>query len=272
MSMAENVETTKITDLVMSKDVDKDTIMALIGQKDVSTTTTSEKKFLPRLAIEHNTEDDDGKSLPKGQWRVENASGKTIHMKEIVFRPFIRTYMYSVWDQGQQGYSSMTIQAKSFGDKFFDTTGTLKCGKLDRKELDELPANAPERTIQATIKCSQVIYGTVDVKGVAVPHVWYARGSNFMPVSDWLKGLSKQGKIMFYSRATLTTEKAKAGGNHYYKSNIEEKDSVEPTDDDMVLLTSFQGLIDQHNEEVENKYREAKQDFEDMKLVNELNE
>ena len=275
--MAELAVAPSITDLVTAKDIDTDALMAALGQKDLSSSKTGEGggAFLPRLAIEHNTEDDEGKTLPGGQWRIKDESGDTVYSKTVVFRPFLRRYMYSVWDQSEQNYSSMTIQAASFGDSFFDTTGGLKCGKIERKELDQLAADDPARTLQAGIKCSQVLYGTVAASddGVAVPHVWYARGSNFMPVSDWIKTLEKQGKLLFNTRAALSTLRQKYGGNIFYKAKIDVKDYVEfDPKEDVPTLESFMNLVNTHNSQIEDKYREARQDFEDVEVVEALNE
>jgi len=273
MSMTAEIETPSITDLVTAKTIDKETVMALIGQKDVSSTAESNQSFLPRLAIEYSTEDDEGNALPRGQWRLKNSSGQTVYMKEIVFRPFLRRYMYNVWDQTQQNFSSITIQAGSFGDKFYDNTGGLKCGKLSKQELDALPTDDPERTLQANIKCSQVLYGTVDVDGEAVPHVWYAKGTNFMPVSDWIKTLEKQGKLLFNTRANISTIRQKAGGAVFYKAKIDVKDYVEfDSKADVPILENFMSVVNDHNASIEEKYREVRKDFEDVEVVEALDE
>ena len=274
--MAELALAPSITDLVTAKDVDTDALMAALGQKDLSFKEgEAGGSFLPRLAIEHNTEDDEGKALPRGQWRIKDEKGQTVYSKTVIFRPFLRRYMYSVWDQGEQAFSSTTIQAASFGDSFFDTTGGLKCGKIDRKELEKLAFDDPARTLQAGIKCSQVLYGTVAASddGVAVPHVWYAKGSNFMPVSDWIKTLEKQNKLMFNTRAELGTLRQKYGGNIFYKAKIDVKDHVEfSPKGDVPLLESFMDLVNDHNSKIEDKYREARQDFEDVEVVEALDE
>ena len=50
-------ETPSIKDLVTAKEMDTDTLMAMLGQKDLSSTSSeSTKAYLPRLSIEHNTE------------------------------------------------------------------------------------------------------------------------------------------------------------------------------------------------------------------------
>ena len=79
--MAELAVAPSITDLVTAKDIDTDALMAALGQKDLSSSKTGEGggAFLPRLAIEHNTEDDEGKTLPRGQWRIKDESGDTVY-------------------------------------------------------------------------------------------------------------------------------------------------------------------------------------------------
>ena len=44
----------------------------------------------------------------------------------------MRTYSYSVWDNEEGQFSSMTVQAPSFNSEFYDTDGGLKCGRLEQ--------------------------------------------------------------------------------------------------------------------------------------------
>ena len=102
----------------------------------------------------------------------------------------------------------------------------------------------------------------------ATPSVWYARGSNFMPVADWIQTLEKQGKLLFNTRATLSTLRQKYGGNIYYKSKIDVKDYVEfdPTVD-VPILEKFVESVNSHNAYIESEYKEARGDFADAQIV-----
>ena len=265
------VETENLSDLVTADKLDNAAIMQMIGQKSKDDSASLE--FMPKLSIEHNTEDEEGNSLPRGQWKFKDSAGNVCYAKEVTFRPYIRRYMYSIWDNAERTYSSMSVQAASFGDDFFDTTGGLRCGKLGKKELEMLSPEDPERTLQAGIKCSQVIYGTVTSDEVEepVPTIWYARGSNFMPASEWIKALEKQGKLLFNTRALLTTLRQKYGGNIYYKAKIDVKDYVEfAPAEDVPLLEKFMTEINNHNSYVEQAYKESRGAVEDAQLVDVL--
>lgn len=268
MSNLAVVETQSLTDLVTADKADNAKIMALLGQASEAGSTKS-VDFLPKLAIEHNTEDEEGNTLPRGQWKFRDASGQWQHSKEVTFRPFLRRYMYTVWDNAEQSYGSMSIQGASFGDEFFDTAGGIRCGKLNKRDLEGLSSDDPERTLQANIKCAQVVYGMVETDSIeATPVVWYARGSNFMPVADWIKTLEKQGKLLFNTRATLSTLRQKYGGNIYYKSKIDVKDYVEfDPKVDVPILEKFVESVNSHNAYIESEYKEARGDFADAQIV-----
>jgi len=165
MSNLAVVETQSLTDLVTADKADNAKIMALLGQASEAGSTKS-VDFLPKLAIEHNTEDEEGNTLPRGQWKFKDASGQWQHSKEVTFRPFLRRYMYTVWDNAEQSYGSMSIQGASFGDEFFDTAGGIRCGKLNKRDLEGLSSDDPERTLQANIKCAQVVYGMVETDSI----------------------------------------------------------------------------------------------------------
>jgi hypothetical protein len=272
MSNLAVVTTPSLTDLVTADKADTSAIMAMLGQSSDAGSSTKSVDFLPKLSIEHNTEDEEGNALPRGQWKFKDSSGDWQHTKELTFRPFLRRYMYTVLDNAEQTYGSMTIQAASFGDEFFDNSGGIRCGKLGKKELALLDPDDPERTLQANVKCAQVIYGTAETDEIAAtPVVWYARGSNFMPVADWIKTLEKQGKLMFNTRAKLSTLRQKYGGNIYYKSKIDVKDYVEfDPAADVPILEKFVESVNSHNAYIESEYKDARGEFADAEIVEAL--
>ena len=163
----------------------------------------------------------------------------------------------------------MSIQGASFGDEFFDNAGGIRCGKLNKRDLEGLSSDDPERTLQANIKSAQVVYGMVETDSIeAGPAVWYARGSNFMPVADWIKTLEKQGKLLFNTRATLSTLRQKYGGNIYYKSKIDVKDYVEfDPAVDVPILEKFVESVNSHNASIESEYKEARGGFANAQIV-----
>ena len=71
-----------------------DKLKKLIGQSG----DTSTGGGTPRLSINHSTEDDDGNQIPRGFYMIRNSEGKSIFAPKVIYRPFVRTFMYSVWD------------------------------------------------------------------------------------------------------------------------------------------------------------------------------
>tara|TARA_R100001530_G_scaffold22134_4_gene18253 strand:+ start:101 stop:463 length:363 start_codon:yes stop_codon:yes gene_type:complete len=95
-------------------DITEDNLRKLIGQSgDVSS-----GGGLPRLSINHSTEDDDGNSIPRGFFMIRDSSGKSVFAPKVTYRPFVRTFMYSVWDNDLNQFGSQTIQSRSMNDLF----------------------------------------------------------------------------------------------------------------------------------------------------------
>jgi len=227
-------------------DITEDNLRKLIGQSgDISS-----GGGLPRLSINHSTEDDDGNSIPRGFFMIRDSSGKSIFAPKATYRPFVRTFMYSVWDNDLNQFGSQTIQSRSMNDLFYDTSGGLKCGRLAPDRLKALDEHSPEAVLQKGIKCVQVLYGLVTIdegqdatgKPASVKDqesIWYVRGSSFIRISDWVKTLEAQRKLMPTAIAELTTVKGKRGGNIYYGANAKTVKFGKFTKDDQALLLQF---------------------------------
>jgi hypothetical protein len=158
----------------------------------------------------------------------------------------------------------------SLGDQFADTLGTYKCGKLAREQLDSLPDNDPQRVIQSSIKCNQVLYGVVSigegkkadgevVKDLKeIPGVYYAKGVNYTPFSSVLSSLAKQKKPMIRTNLMLSTKRQKAGGNTFFVVGIKMGETVDKLSEaDGNLLKEFSLAIKSINEGVIEKHRVA---------------
>ena len=182
---------------VINKGSEKD-LQKLLGSDDF----TSESK-LARLSVNYATEDSDENTLPRGYYRLYDPDSRnTVFAKDVKFRPFVRTYMYNVWDNEENQFSCRTVQCKSMGDPFHDTSGGEKCGRLSKEEQNALPNDSAILTQQKNIKCVQVIYGLATIEGKNstkedytlenVPAVWYVKGASFIPISDWFKSIDKE--------------------------------------------------------------------------------
>ena len=252
-----------------------DDMMKLTGQ---AADMPTQSKGLARLSINHASEDEEGNALPRGHFSLTTDDG-IFYGEKATIRPFMRTYSYSVWDNEEGQFSSMTVQAPSFNSEFYDTEGGLKCGRLDANELESLPKDSPEWVLQKSVKCNQNIYGVVtledakDKKGKAVekkeiPCVWYAKGANFVPTSDCLKSLHKQKQPMWLTTIGLSSVRKKKGGNIYFQAELTPRGQIADwTEGDDKLMHEFMETVKGYNESIMKKHEEARGDKENFDTV-----
>ena len=160
-------------------------LMKLTGQLD---NTSQEGSVLSRLSINYQTEDENDNPLPRGQFTLK-VDGDSVYAKTATFRPFMRMFAYSYWDNNEEVFTS-SVQRPSLGDQFPDSHGGYKCGKLSREQLEALAESDPQRVIQSSIKCNQVMYGVADMEG---------KKSDGKDVSfvDFFDDISSIGKKLF---------------------------------------------------------------------------
>lgn len=237
-------------------------LMKLTGQLD---NTSQEGSVLSRLSINYQTEDENDNPLPRGQFTLK-VDGDSVYAKTATFRPFMRMFAYSYWDNNEEVFTS-SVQRPSLGDQFPDSNGGYKCGKLSREQLEALAENDSQRVIQSSIKCNQVMYGVADMEGKKsdgkdvslkqIPCVLYAKGVNYIPVATALKSLATQKKPMIRNNLLLSTKKQKSGGNTFFAMDIKIGESVAMSEQDTVLLKEFAAVTKSVNEGVMEKHRTA---------------
>jgi len=237
-------------------------LMKLTGQLD---NTSQEGSVLSRLSINYQTEDENDNPLPRGQFTLK-VDGDSVYAKTATFRPFMRMFAYSYWDNNEEVFTS-SVQRPSLGDQFPDSNGGYKCGKLSREQLEALAEGDPQRVIQSSIKCNQVMYGVADMEGKKsdgkdvslkqIPCVLYAKGVNYIPMSTTLKSLATQKKPMIRNNLLLSTKKQKSGGNTFFAMDIKIGESVTMSEQDTVLLKEFAAVTKSVNEGVMEKHRTA---------------
>ena len=237
-------------------------LMKLTGQLD---NTSQEGSVLSRLSINYQTEDENDNPLPRGQFTLK-VDGDSVYAKTATFRPFMRMFAYSYWDNNEEVFTS-SVQRPSLGDQFPDSNGGYKCGKLSREQLEALAESDPQRVIQSSIKCNQVMYGVADMEGKKsdgkdvslkqIPCVLYAKGVNYIPMSTTLKSLATQKKPMIRNNLLLSTKKQKSGGNTFFSIDMKVGESVELSEQDTTLLKEFAVVIKSVNEGVMEKHRTA---------------
>jgi len=227
---------------------------------------------LPRININYDTETEDGKTLPRGAWKMY-LDGRFIYAEKVTFRPILRTFEYSVWDQESGTFSSKSVQKPTLSGMFPDTTGGNKCGRLTREEEDRLPKDDIAYLNSRAVVCNQVIYGKIsgdfktadgtDVKIEDQPVVAYFKRSGFKPISDFIGGLSKQKKLMQKCEISLTTHRHKNGSVTFWTPVPALEKEVDITDQDKELMGLFAETVKGHNENVMNQHREAVKLFAD---------
>ena len=242
-------------------------IAALTGQE----VSSNESQSLPRFAINHGEEDNEGRSIPRGEFSLKLPDGVTAYAKEAHLRIFFRLFTYSRWDAEQGTFGSQTIQAPNLSADFYDTEGGIRCGRLTKDQADGLAKDSPEMMLHKSVKCNQILYNTVQLVNPVdadgnkvdmpdeVPSVWYVRGSGFMPVSDHIKMIDRQKKIMCTSVNKVTTSRKKMGGNSYYVPVMSTLKYVDIKDSDQELIAKFFETKEASNNKVMGQWREQKE-------------
>ena len=243
-----------------------ESLMEMTGQGAVQ-----ERVGLPRLGINYDTETDDGRSLVRGTWKIFH-NGEMIYADDVVVRPLLRTFEYSLWDaemnEGRGGFSAKSVQKTSFGGQFPDSAGGSKCGRLTRDEENGLDKDDPAYINSRAVVCNQVIYGRItgefknaDGNVVAMdnePMIAYFKRSGYRPVNDFIqKQLTDRKILMHKALIEFTTEKQKNGGVIYWTPKLSFVKEVSGTDTDKALMKDFGDTVNAHNEFVFTEYKNA---------------
>ena len=258
-----------MSDMITMDDLTEENMAKLAAMVGQTETRSNVQQGLPRLAIEQQADNDEGEPLPKGSFRVR-LDNNTVYAKEITVRMFVRYYSYDLWNQQSPEDSIRTVLAPSLSDDFPDTSGGMKCGKLNKQEVEALSTNSLEHAKQKSIKCTQVVYGIItgakdatDTTGEAVdlkgtPFIWSARGSAFMPVANYIREVPSN-KIIFGQKVSIATKRNKNGGITYYTPVFDKPQPVKIVDEDVETLNTFMKDIERWNERVLKQYNERKE-------------
>jgi len=234
-----------------------DDIMKMTGQ---STDSDGPRMGLPRLSINYDSETDDGLQLKRGAWKVWNGSALA-YSDTVQFRPLLRTYEWSVWDQEDKKFSCKSIQKTGLKGEFPDSLGGNKCGRLSKEEEQNLDDKDPRLLLSRSVSCNQVIYGIMDAPdatladGTPAPienmaFVAYFKRSGFVPVREFMESLTRRKVIAQKAVVEMTTEKHKMGSVLYWTPKLSMVKEVGLTDEDKALIKKFTETIKGHNESV----------------------
>ena len=239
-------------------------LMALTGQDDGAI-----KNMLPKLAINYDTDTEDGKSLKKGTWRIQH-QGRFVYSDNAIIRPFMRTFFWSLWDSEQGRSVSSSIQKTVMSGDFPDSVGGNKCGRLPKDEVEALADDDPKVITSKAVNCNQLIYGVVtgtfkDADGEEVildeePAMSYFKRSGFMPVNNFINNITSGSskRIMQKVEINLKTSRLKKGSVTFFVPVLTEHNyRDEITENDKSLMSMFADTIKATNAGIMNQHREA---------------
>jgi len=242
------------------KSGDRAEMMRLTGQADED----QPKQGLSRLNINYDTDTDEGHSLKKGTWKVYY-DGEFVYADSVEFRPLVRTFEWSVWDQEEGKFSSRSIQAPSLDYQFPDTSGGNKCGRMTKSEEEQLGEDHPDTLASRLATCNQVFYAIVNMKGKTAegkdveikdyPVVTYFKRSGFRPAREAIQklGNTPMNEVVF----ELTTKRHKMGSVTYFTPVFTQAKSVRLDGPTTEMLTMFLETIKASNTNILDQHKEA---------------
>jgi hypothetical protein len=243
------------------KSGNREDLMRLSGQADDDTP----KQGLSRLNINYETETDDGHTLKKGAWKVYY-DGEFVYADNVTFRPLVRTYEWSVWDQEEGKFASRSVQAPSLDYQFPDTTGGNKCGRLTKSEEEQLGEDHPMTLASRLATCNQVFYAIISMEGKTAdgrdvkiedyPVMTYFKKSGFRPAREAIEKLGRN-TLMTEVIFELTTKRHKSGSVTYFTPVFTQTGSAELDEASMETMTMFLETIKASNSAVMNQHKEA---------------
>jgi len=244
---------------------DEEALMKMSGQSEQD---SGPRLGLPRLTINYEAETEEGLSLKRGAWRIWNGSA-VVYADKVQFRPLMRTYEWSVWNQEEGKFSCKSVQRTGLSGEFPDTAGGNKCGRLSRQEEEQLPSDDPRVMLSRSVNCNQVIYGVLNAADATLadgtpapveelPFVAYFKRSGFRPVREFIdQQLTRKKILMQKAVIEMGTDKHKNGGVVYWTPKLSLVKEVSISDADKELIKQFAETVKGHNDSVMQEYREA---------------
>lgn len=258
LSVLENTDNS----LEVIKKASREEMMALIGQGE---TEEKPKTGLSRLNINYDTDDDEGNSLKKGVWKIYH-DGEFIYSDKVTFRPMMRRYEWSVYDQELNGFASRSTQEPRLEHQFPDTSGGSKCGRLTKTEETELGEDHPKTLASKLAVCNQVFYALVSMEGKTgsgkvvkldnIPVVTFFKKSSFRPAMEAISKLPK-GVAMNEQIFELTTQRHKSGSVTFFTPVFTPVSTVKMTEKDFEVTALFAQTVNASNNRIMEQHKEA---------------
>lgn len=234
---------------------------------------------LPVLRVNYDAEDDGGGSLPRGRWAMSLTDGTKVYADkraQVIFRPIFVTQQYSHFDSEKGKMVSKSVHFQSWNDEVPDSTGTFKCGKKPKKVREEL--SDAEKALQDKIKLSRVLFGVATFDALrfegdldengnrpatahrveSLPCVLYAKGTNYMPMTNFLDGLTDRKIPMQKVNINITKLILHKNGQVKYWEVVPEfGGEAQVTQEDLDLLRDFAETAKAETDQVLEKFEAA---------------
>jgi hypothetical protein len=203
-------------------------LAAAMGMGGGSSNASSDR--LPELKINYQEENDQGQSLPRGQFFVRGTDDDPVFAKTVNFRPLSQLFQWIQYDPEENKVKNKTLMIPMLRQEARDMNGTTRCGKPTSNVLREMSKEDQKR--YSDIKCFRQVRGLVSYEGknadgdtVTVenqPVIVMLKGSNFNPFEDeFLKKLPRGRKMHEYTVKVGATKTKGSGGNIWWVMNFE---------------------------------------------------
>lgn len=251
---------------LVANEVDQSLLEELIGS------TENETNYPPILKVNYSAEDDetdaDGNCIKLNLgWFVVTQNNNAVYIKEPKFRVFMQRIQYVRYNSKDEEFDCKTILSPDAFGEFPDTDGTLRCGKLTNKQLEENPsAKHGFDTETSKVTCNRILYGVLSGTGVdkygeaievtELPVAYPMRGSNFMSYESAAKEFSGKSKAHYNFDLKLSTKREKNGSVVYYVVSMipDFSNPVPFSNDNLDTLKYFRNLVDDENRYVMGQY------------------
>lgn len=230
----------------------------------------------PTLRVNYDDEDDDKNTLPRGHWCIAT-DGKRIFAPSVQFQIMFTAMQYSHYDPDEGKMVNQSVYFRNFGDDIPDIKGGQKCGSIPRKQREDL--SKEEQDYQRNIKLAKVLFGLVTIDGVNqkgepasaenVPCIFYAKGTHFMPMANYIDAVDKRGKAIPQSLIQMDLTRQKNGGVVYWEVTPTEAKTVKLNKDHVAAMSVFAQFVQEENDILLGKWKaaRAKMGSPDMKEV-----
>lgn len=220
-----------------------------------------------RLKINPHSEDDKERPIPMGSFYVDG-DGDAFYSKTVEFRIISPTYQYQRYDEGTKTFTARSIIGQNFKVEYISDDGTIRCGKLPRKQVEGQVISGEQEKIQKQVDCKLTLWGLVSFTGKSAegvekvykdfPVAWTLSQTGFVEVMALLKEYEKSKKAAIKYPLTVTLRKEKSGQTIYYVPVFTVATDPTPipgTANDALL--SMRDYVKAINEDITEKYRAA---------------